>query len=223
MTSVGHPHVEARVGDDRVDRATKRPQHLKQLLTRAARFAGSGVDDDGIRTITYAELEERVEGLSRDLREIGVRSGGRVIVDAQRRIETVLAAHAIALADAVYVPFDPALPHNQRARAVDHVEAAAVLCIEEASTCYAVAAPNVPQTATRLDSFAPDTPRLGAQRADGGKRTNRRRSVPSDRQALTSTAKPDEQRAQARMSGARRLPGLPRIRAKSNLAEQARP
>lgn len=68
-------------------------------------------------TLSYAELEERVARVSAGLRELGVGRGDRVIVWAEKRIETVVAMLAVSAAGAVLVPLNPLF----RARQLSYV------------------------------------------------------------------------------------------------------
>ena len=60
------------------------------------------------KTLTYKELQERVENLAGHLQHTcGVRRGDRVLLDMQNGHDFVIACFAILLADAVVVPVSP--------------------------------------------------------------------------------------------------------------------
>jgi amino acid adenylation domain-containing protein len=61
-------------------------------------------------TLTYGQLDARVERLARHLRAVGVAPGTLVAVCMERAFEMVVALHAILRAGAAYVPIDPEYP-----------------------------------------------------------------------------------------------------------------
>ncbi|MGH7327864.1 MAG: AMP-binding protein, partial [Polyangiaceae bacterium] len=73
---------------------------------------------DGPRELTYAELDARANALARRLRAVGVRSSDHVAIDGRRSAETLVGIAAILKAGAAYVPIDPELPRERRARMV---------------------------------------------------------------------------------------------------------
>lgn len=68
-------------------------------------------------TLTYRELADRVARLAAGLRDLGVRRGDRVVVYAEKRIDTVVALLAISAAGAAFVPVNPLF----KARHLAHV------------------------------------------------------------------------------------------------------
>src|SRR3954464_8731201 len=68
--------------------------------------------DNSDRFLTYGQLDEQSDQLSRVLSKHGVRRGDCVAVVAGRSIETVGALAAILKVGAAYLPLDPALPHD---------------------------------------------------------------------------------------------------------------
>jgi amino acid adenylation domain-containing protein len=65
---------------------------------------------EGVRTITYGELDRRSNQLSHLLLEIGVQPGDRVGLYAEKSIESVIAIYGILKSGAAYVPLDPDAP-----------------------------------------------------------------------------------------------------------------
>ncbi|MFE6038299.1 acyl-CoA ligase (AMP-forming), exosortase A system-associated [Streptomyces sp. NPDC056452] len=59
------------------------------------------------RTLTYADLADRVTRAANGLRGLGVRRGDRVAVYSEKRIEAVVAFLAVSAAGAVLVPVNP--------------------------------------------------------------------------------------------------------------------
>jgi acyl-CoA ligase (AMP-forming) (exosortase A-associated) len=78
-------------------------------------------------TLTYAQLSEQVARVANGLHLRGVRRGDRVVVYAEKRIETVVALLAIAAAGAVLVPVNPLLRSLQLAHVVKDCEPRAVI------------------------------------------------------------------------------------------------
>ncbi len=64
-------------------------------------------------SVSYAELNGRINRLARHLRSIGVAPGIRVGVCMTRSIEMVVALIAVQKAGAAYVPLDPAFPSER--------------------------------------------------------------------------------------------------------------
>ena len=72
----------------------------------------------GDRTLTYAQLSDQVARVANGLHTHGVRRGDRVLVYAEKRIETAVALLAIAAAGAVLVPANPLLRTLQLAHVI---------------------------------------------------------------------------------------------------------
>src|SRR5436305_7184302 len=68
-------------------------------------------------TLTYRELADRVARAAAGLRGLGIGRGERVVIYAEKRIETVVAILATAAAGAVFVPVNPLF----KARHLAHV------------------------------------------------------------------------------------------------------
>lgn len=70
-------------------------------------------------TWTYGQLRDAVAGAAAGLRALGIRRGDRVLIQLEKRLETVVALLATARAGAVLVPANPAF----RARQLGYVAA----------------------------------------------------------------------------------------------------
>ena len=81
-------------------------------------------------SLTYAELDERVERLSRVLAARGAGPGQIVAMALPRSLEQVTAIHAVVRAGAAYLPLDPGLPDERLAAMVE--DAAPLLILDEA-------------------------------------------------------------------------------------------
>ena len=81
----------------------------------------------GDETLTYAQLSDRVARVANGLHGLGVRRGDRVVVYAEKRIETAVALLAIAAAGAVLVPANPLLRSPQLAHVVEDCAARVVI------------------------------------------------------------------------------------------------
>jgi acyl-CoA ligase (AMP-forming) (exosortase A-associated) len=69
----------------------------------------------GAVTLTYRELADQVARAACGLHTLGVRRGDRVVVYAEKRLETVVALLAAAAAGAVFVPVNPLFKQGQLA------------------------------------------------------------------------------------------------------------
>ncbi|MFR9754124.1 AMP-binding protein, partial [Nocardia sp. 004] len=82
-------------------------------LLDAAVVAGSGsvaLVADGGESVTYGELDVRVNRLARYLISLGVGPESRVGLVLRRSVDLVVAMYAVAKAGGVYVPVDPDQP-----------------------------------------------------------------------------------------------------------------
>ncbi|WP_137973083.1 non-ribosomal peptide synthetase [Pseudomonas sp. F(2018)] len=64
----------------------------------------------GEQTLSYAELETRINRLANRLRSLGVQRGSLVGISLERSLELVIGLHAIVRAGGAYVPLDPEYP-----------------------------------------------------------------------------------------------------------------
>ncbi|HKQ08265.1 MAG TPA: amino acid adenylation domain-containing protein [Blastocatellia bacterium] len=95
------------------EQAKRRPQ-------QTAVVAASG-------SLTYEELQARVNGLSRKLRLMGARPNTLVAVVMEKGVEQVAAVLAILQAGAAYLPLDPGLPQERLWHLLSHGEVSIVL------------------------------------------------------------------------------------------------
>lgn len=65
---------------------------------------------------TYRTLDARANQLARHLQRLGLGRGARVIVQAERSVEQILALLAVLKAGAAFVPLDPSYPASRRAQ-----------------------------------------------------------------------------------------------------------
>ncbi|MGI5458727.1 class I adenylate-forming enzyme family protein [Streptomyces sp. CA-249302] len=101
---------------------------LTQLLDRNHRsHAGRTALVDERRSVTWAELAERVDHLAGGLLARGVQPGDRILVPAAERIEVFEAYFALARIGAVSVPLDPLAPAQEAAAVARRTGAVAVL------------------------------------------------------------------------------------------------
>ncbi|MBD8514514.1 amino acid adenylation domain-containing protein [Photobacterium sp. CAU 1568] len=70
---------------------------------------------DGLRSVSYAELNIQANQLSHVLIERGLQAGDPVAVRLGRSLDLVVAQLAVLKAGAVYVPIDPKLPESRQA------------------------------------------------------------------------------------------------------------
>ncbi|HSG40695.1 MAG TPA: condensation domain-containing protein, partial [Thermoanaerobaculia bacterium] len=90
------------------------PVH-RRIAVQAARTPDRVAVRCGGRSLTYAELDARVAGLARRLREVGVGPGDRVGLLVERSAEMVAALLGILETGAAYLPLDPAFPRERLA------------------------------------------------------------------------------------------------------------
>jgi acyl-CoA ligase (AMP-forming) (exosortase A-associated) len=95
---------------------------MPEQLIRVDQLVGRGDPDRPALTfkdvtLSYRELADRVARLAAGLRDLGVRRGDRVVVYAEKRIDTVVALLAISAAGAAFVPVNPLF----KARHLAHV------------------------------------------------------------------------------------------------------
>ncbi|MEV5653057.1 amino acid adenylation domain-containing protein, partial [Nocardia sp. NPDC052254] len=110
------------------------------------------VDPDG-DTLTYAELDQRVNALARRLIEAGVGPEHRVALALRRSVNLVVAMYAVTVAGGAYVPVDP----DQAAERTDYIlESAAPVCVlTDAETAFDTSvAPVVRMDGTDLSGYS---------------------------------------------------------------------
>jgi len=101
----------------------------------------------GDRTLTYTQVRDLVARVANGLHARGVRRGDRVVVYAEKRIETAVALLAIAASGAVLVPANPLLRTPQLAHVVE--DCAARMVITTGRRWETVSAALAPDTSVR--------------------------------------------------------------------------
>ncbi|MBB1519859.1 non-ribosomal peptide synthetase [Aquipseudomonas guryensis] len=82
----------------------------ERISQQAARTPQAPALVFGEQTLSYAELEARINQLANRLRSLGVRRGSLVGISLERSLELVIGLHAIVRAGGAYVPLDPEYP-----------------------------------------------------------------------------------------------------------------
>jgi amino acid adenylation domain-containing protein len=97
-------------------------------------FAGAARRDPGAVavvgpqiSITYGELDRRSNQVARHLRALGVTTGSRIGISAERSLEMVVGLLGILKAGAAYVPLDPSDPAERREFVIRDAEIPLVL------------------------------------------------------------------------------------------------
>lgn len=91
------------------------PMTLPARLTAQARRTPDAIAaDDGINTLTYAELHRRSASLARALRAAGAGGERAVAVRVRRDVNLLIALTAVARSGAAYVPIDPGQPPRRQ-------------------------------------------------------------------------------------------------------------
>ncbi|OZB82819.1 MAG: hypothetical protein B7X28_03070 [Halothiobacillus sp. 13-55-253] len=85
------------------------PDLIAHLLHHAEHRPQRMALREGNRELNYAELAYRVLAMAAALRQMGIKPQARLIVWANKRLETVVALLAALAADIVFVPLHPAL------------------------------------------------------------------------------------------------------------------
>ncbi|GJG89207.1 hypothetical protein tb265_43880 [Gemmatimonadetes bacterium T265] len=113
---------------------------------QVARTPNAIAVDDGVRALTYGELDVRANRLARHLRARGVRRGAFVGLFLERTAEMFVALLAVLKAGGAYVPLDPGHPVERLAYVADDAGIALLLTEESvrADTPLAAARPDVP-------------------------------------------------------------------------------
>jgi amino acid adenylation domain-containing protein len=88
--------------------AIARPGHYLDALEQVSdRHPEAVAADDGVTTLTYAELDQRANHVAARLRALGVGMDRNVVVCAQRSTDYLVALLGIHKADGCYVPISP--------------------------------------------------------------------------------------------------------------------
>ncbi|WP_439674075.1 amino acid adenylation domain-containing protein [Embleya sp. MST-111070] len=111
-------------------------------------------------SLTYRELDARVDRLARELVELGVRPESPVAVSLPRSADLVVALLAVLKAGGAYLPVDPKYP-SQRLRAILE-EARPHLVLTHSATVAALPEHDAPDVL--LDALDPTTARVAIER-----------------------------------------------------------
>ncbi|XQE65275.1 amino acid adenylation domain-containing protein [Pseudomonas sp. P3C3] len=82
----------------------------ERISQQAARTPQAPALVFGEQTLSYVELEQRINQLANRLRSLGVQRGSLVGISLERSLELVIGLHAIVRAGGAYVPLDPEYP-----------------------------------------------------------------------------------------------------------------
>ena len=83
---------------------------------------------DGLRTLTYRELDERAAMLAQYLAGRGIGPGLVVAVFLDRNVDLVVGLLGVLKAGGAYLPLDPESPRDRLAYMLDHARARLMLC-----------------------------------------------------------------------------------------------
>ena len=64
----------------------------------------------GSKSLTFKEIEVKMNQLANLLHQIGIKQGDRIGIYLNRSLETAIAIYGIMQAGAIYVPLDPKVP-----------------------------------------------------------------------------------------------------------------
>ncbi|MES2304363.1 MAG: AMP-binding protein [Gemmatimonadota bacterium] len=101
-----------------------------RLATQVAQHSDRLAVIDGDRRISWTELAERAQALSRGLRAEGLEPGDRIAIDLPNSLEWVVTLLAAADAGLVVVPLDPGLGYHELKYQLRHAEVAAAVIPE---------------------------------------------------------------------------------------------
>ncbi|MFJ9566962.1 amino acid adenylation domain-containing protein [Streptomyces fuscichromogenes] len=104
------------------------PARIDSVFTRQAMLTPDAVAvTHGTSTLTYHQVHTRATQLAAGLRAHGVAPGDHVGVCLERSADFVVCLLAVLLADAVYVPMDPAYPAARLAQTIEDAGLATVI------------------------------------------------------------------------------------------------
>ena len=113
--------------------------HLCALT--AQHYAETTALSDDTQCLDYADYQNRVETMALQLHAAGVRRGDCVAVALERRVDMVLALHAILRAGAAYLPMDGTQPTARLLRVVQQAQPRLILSDSHFSSVQALPAP----------------------------------------------------------------------------------
>lgn len=109
-------------------RLSWQPERIDALfVAKAAEYPDAVAVSCAGRELTYGQLRERAQRCAAGLRSYGVRAGDRVAVCLDRSEDLIVSFLAVLLADAVYVPMDPAYPVHRLVYTVRDADAQVVV------------------------------------------------------------------------------------------------
>ncbi|WP_017754548.1 long-chain-fatty-acid--CoA ligase [Calidifontibacillus oryziterrae] len=109
------------------------PLLLNQFLDRAVKLYGpkkAVINTDG-REFTYAELNQRVNQLSRGLQDLGVKKGDRVAYLAPNTLEMLEGFYGVFQLGAIMVPLNTRLKPEDYLFILNHSESKVLVCDQE--------------------------------------------------------------------------------------------
>ncbi|OOC56254.1 MULTISPECIES: non-ribosomal peptide synthetase [Nocardiopsis] len=104
---------------------------LDDLAELAASGPGRPALSDGTDSLSFGELDERVNRLARRLAGAGVGPGDRVVTVLPRTVEAVVGLFAVLRSGAAYVPVDPAAPAERARTVLEHSGAGRILATRD--------------------------------------------------------------------------------------------
>ena len=115
------------LGRGPVSEAAAAPVH-EAFAAQAARTPDAVAVTDGVRELTYRELDERSDRAARLLTRLRVRPGDRVVLSLEREPELLVALLGVLKSGAVFVPVDPAYPRGRMALVLEDTGARVLMC-----------------------------------------------------------------------------------------------
>lgn len=112
---------------------------------------------DGLRTLTYANLDRAVQGTAARLRDLGVKPGDRVVLVAENCVALCVSILAISTLDAWSATVNARLSSREIATFLDHSGARRALYFDQAS-------PDAASHADHVGAISEDFPLIGAIR-----------------------------------------------------------
>lgn len=151
--------------DNRTELGFDRDATLHELVAARAREAGGRTAVvAGARSVSYAELQHRVQTLARELHRRGVGGGSVVGVWMARDIELLVSMLAVLTVGAAYLPLDPAFPNERIVYMVEDSRVAFVLVRGDAGGELARAGAKT----IDVDAVPTQVSALAEQRVDAG-------------------------------------------------------
>lgn len=125
------------------------------VVAQGCRTPNAVAVDDGLRSLTYAELARRVEEVAAQLAAVGVLPGSAVVLSMRRRCELLVGLLGIMRCGAAYVPVDVDMPVARLRSVLSDVAAEVLLCGPDPEEDRAAELDGVPVvTLLRIDAGA---------------------------------------------------------------------